>query len=174
MVNYQPAPDAPVPDAPVPDAPVPDAPVIVPPSLTTARRLKAPVEKVFAAWTDPKILAQWWGPHHTRVVEAAMDVREGGGFRIVLGEANGARHEISGRYVTVEPNARLVFTWAWSIAPERQSRVTISFRAVADGTEVTVLHDMFADADTATRHRRGWTESLDRLVLLFGEVSPGA
>lgn len=155
MVKYQAAPD--------------DA-VVVPPSLTMARRLKAPVAKVFAAWTDPDVLAQWWGPHHTRVVEADMDVREGGSFRIVLGEANGARHEVSGSYVTIEPNARLVFTWAWTIAPERQSRVTVTFRAIEGGAEVTVQHDQFADTDTATRHRRGWTESLDRLVGLFGEA----
>lgn len=156
MVNYQ-------------AAPADDA--VVSPSLTMARRLNAPVAKVFAAWTTPDVLARWWGPHHTRVIEAEMDVREGGTFRIVLGEANGARHEVSGRYVTVDPDARLVFTWAWTIAPERRSRVTVTFRVIPKGTEVTVQHDQFADPDTATRHRRGWTESLDRLASMFGAAS---
>ncbi|WP_374440693.1 SRPBCC domain-containing protein [Stella sp.] len=133
------------------------------PSLTIVRRIKAPVARVFQAWTDPDRLAQWWGPHHTRVERAELDVRVGGDFRTVLREDSGERHEVSGTYTEVVPERRLVFTWAWKATPERQSRVTVEFRPLAEGTEVTLIHDRFADADAATRHRRGWTESFERL-----------
>jgi uncharacterized protein YndB with AHSA1/START domain len=138
------------------------------PSLTLVRRIKAAPAAVFEAWTRPEILALWWGPHHTRVAEAEIDPREGGRFRVVLVEDNGARHEISGTYAEVAPERRLAFSWAWSNAPERVSRVTVDFRAIDEGTEVTVTHDRFADEGTATRHRRGWTESLDRLAARLG------
>jgi len=137
------------------------------PSLTMVRVLKAPPALVFAAWTRPDMIARWWGPHHTRVEKAEADPRVGGRFRTVLVEDNGARHEVSGTYSEVEPGKRLVFSWAWSATPERVSRVTVTFTAVPEGTEVTLLHDRFADADTATRHRRGWTESLERLASVF-------
>jgi uncharacterized protein YndB with AHSA1/START domain len=138
------------------------------PSLTLVRRIKAAPDAVFEAWTRPEILATWWGPHHTRVLEAEIDPREGGRFRVVLAEDTGAQHEISGTYAEVSPPARLVFSWAWTNAPERVSRVTVALRPIAEGTEVTLTHDRFADEGTATRHRRGWTESLDRLTARFG------
>ncbi len=138
------------------------------PSLTLVRRIKAAPARVFEAWTQPEVLALWWGPHHTRVTEAEIDAREGARFRIVLVEDTGPRHEVSGTYAEIVPEQRLVFSWAWTNAPERVSRVTVEFRPIPEGTEVTVTHDRFADEGTATRHRRGWTESLDRLTARFG------
>lgn len=137
------------------------------PSLTLVRRIKAAPAVVFEAWTRPEILALWWGPHHTKVQEAEIDAREGGRFRVVLVEDTGARHEVSGTYAEVASPDRLVFSWAWTNAPERVSRVTVAFRPIPEGTEVTLTHDRFADEGTATRHRRGWTELLDRLTARF-------
>lgn len=138
------------------------------PALVLVRRLRATPQRVFEAWTSAEVLAGWFGPHHTRVEAAEVDARPGGRFRVVLREENGARHEVGGRYVEVVAGKALVFTWAWHSTPERESRVTVRLRAVPDGTELTLTHDRFADADTAGRHRRGWTESLERLGAGFG------
>jgi len=138
----------------------------VTPVLTLVRRLRAPPARVFAAWTSGAGLALWFGPHHTRVETAEVDARPGGRFRVVLREDGGATHEVGGTYVDVTPDKGLVFTWAWRNAPERESRVTVTLRAVDGGTELTLVHDRFADEATATRHRRGWTESLERLAAL--------
>lgn len=134
------------------------------PVLSMVRRFGASPAAVYDAWTRPELLARWWGPRHTRVELAEVDARVGGRFRIVLVEDNGARHEVSGVYSEVEPGRKLVFSWAWTGAPpERESRVAVSFRAVPGGTELALVHDRFADPETAVRHRRGWTESLERL-----------
>ncbi len=133
------------------------------PSLTLVRRFRASPGRVFEAWTRAEVLATWFGPHHTRVEEAEVDARDGGRFRIVLRENNGDRHEVGGTYFDVVPGEGLSFTWAWHSTPERQSRVRVSLRAVEGGTELTLVHDQFADEATAGRHRRGWTESLERL-----------
>lgn len=137
------------------------------PGLTLVRRLRAPPERVFRAWTDAETLATWFGPHHTRVEAAEVDARPGGRFRVVLREENGARHEVAGTYTEVTPGLALAFTWAWHNAPERESRVSVRLRAVPEGTELTLVHDRFADEATATRHTRGWTESLERLEAGF-------
>ncbi|MDO9501824.1 SRPBCC domain-containing protein [Falsiroseomonas sp.] len=136
------------------------------PSLTLVRRIAAPPARVFAAWTQPEMMARWFGPHHTRVDHAEVDARIDGAFRIRMTEDNGDRHEVGGRYLEIEPERLLVFTWAWASMPERESRVTVRFRPLEDGTEITLTHDRFADAATATRHRRGWTESFERLIAL--------
>lgn len=139
-------------------------------ALSMVRRFGASPSQVYAAWTQPDALARWWGPHHTRVESAEVEARVGGRFRVVLVEDNGARHEVSGTYSEVEPGRKLVFSWAWAGAPERGSRVTVTFRPVPEGTELTLVHDRFADADTSIRHRRGWTESLEKLA---ANVAPG-
>ncbi len=136
------------------------------PSLTLVRRIKAPPSRVWDAWTQPALMLLWFGPHHTKAEAAEADLSLGGRFRVVLREDNGARHEATGTYAEIEKPQRLVFSWNWVSAPERVSRVTVELRAIEEGTEVTLTHDRFADADTATRHRRGWTESLERLERL--------
>jgi uncharacterized protein YndB with AHSA1/START domain len=149
------------------------------PSLTLVRRLKAPPEKVFAAWTDPKMMALWFGPHGTHVDQATADVRVGGGFRVVIVEDRdvragaGARHQACGTYTAIEPPRLLGFDWWWQSTPERVSHVTVTLRPVPEGTELTLLHEKFADEATATRHVRGWTESLERLATMFDTATAG-
>lgn len=149
------------------------------PSLTLVRRLNAPPEKVFAAWTDPRIMALWFGPHGTHVSQATADLRVGGGFRVVIVEDRdvragaGARHEACGTYTLIDPPRLVRFDWWWESTPERVSQVTVTLRAIAGGTELTLLHEKFADEVTATRHVRGWTESLERLVTLFDPATIG-
>jgi uncharacterized protein YndB with AHSA1/START domain len=149
----------------------------VTPSLTLVRRLKAPPSRVFEAWTDPTILAQWFGPHRTHVDHAEADLRIGGGFRIVIVEdadvraGKGSRHEACGTWREIAPPHRLVFDWWWASTAERVSLVTVTLRPIEDGTELTLLHERFADEATATRHIRGWTESLERLAALAEATS---
>jgi len=80
------------------------------PALTMVRRFGAVLADVYAAWTRPELLAQWFGPHHTRVESAELDERVRGRFRVVLVEDNGAQHEVSGAYGEVEPERKLVFS----------------------------------------------------------------
>lgn len=136
------------------------------PSLTLERHIKAPVEKVYRAWTEGETLKRWFGPSDALVVELAdADVRVGGHYRIVLAEPGGERHRVGGVYREVVPNARLVFTWAWESMPERQSLVTVSLEAAAGGgTDLTLVHEQFADEAARDRHQHGWSGSLDRLV----------
>jgi uncharacterized protein YndB with AHSA1/START domain len=110
-----------------------DAGVIARPGLTLKRRLNAEPAKVWAAWTDPEKIAQWFGPSETREdsVRAELDVRVGGRFRASFNTADGEYHEVGGVYREVVPNQRLVFSWAWHSTPERQSLVTVSLKPMA-------------------------------------------
>lgn len=145
------------------------------PSLTLKKRIAAPAAKVFAAWTDPALMARWFGPHETRVESAEADPRVGGRFRVVMyeveGEAAGERHEVSGSYLAVVPAEKLVFTWSWVTTPERESLVTVTFKAVpgerGEACIVTLLHERFFDAAARDGHAHGWSGALERLEALF-------
>jgi uncharacterized protein YndB with AHSA1/START domain len=133
-------------------------------SLTLTRRFAAPPRLVYAAWTEPERMAQWFGPRRTRVVEARSDARTGGRFAVLLVEpGTGEEHHVSGGFREVVPDQRLVFTWAWRSTPERESLVTVTFAPEGDGTLLTLTHERLFDETARNDHRRGWTEALDRL-----------
>src|SRR3954449_2267911 len=68
------------------------------PSLTLKRRINAPPAKIFAAWTDPEKLAQWFGPADTVAgsASAELDVKVGGRFRVRFRTEKGGEHEGGG------------------------------------------------------------------------------
>jgi uncharacterized protein YndB with AHSA1/START domain len=135
------------------------------PSLALSRTYPVGPEKVWRAWTDPQALKRWWGPGTGEGVSLAqLDVRVGGRFRIVFGGPQGTDHEVQGVYREVVPNRKLVFTWTWPrTTPERESVVTIVFRAAASGTELDFRHEQLFDESVRDGHQRGWSESLGKL-----------
>jgi uncharacterized protein YndB with AHSA1/START domain len=141
------------------------------PSLSIDRHYPVAPEKVWRAWTDPQALAKWWGPGGQEPVSLAeLDVRVGGRFRIVFGGAEGRDHECAGVYREVVPNRKLVFTWTWpNSTPERESLVTITFRAVDGGTQLDFLHEQLFDETVRDNHKRGWSESLAKLERFLEE-----
>jgi uncharacterized protein YndB with AHSA1/START domain len=143
------------------------------PALALSRRYPVAPEKVWRAWTDPEALKRWWGPGTGEGVSLAqLDVRVGGRFRIIFGGAQGTDHEVTGIYREVVPNRKLVFTWTWPrTTPERESVVTIVFKAKGSnegsGTELEFRHEQLFDESVRDGHKRGWTESLDKLELFL-------
>jgi uncharacterized protein YndB with AHSA1/START domain len=97
------------------------------------------------------------------VVSADTDVRVGGSFRIVFHTLDGEQHDVSGRYNEVVPNQKLAFSWAWRTMPERESRVTLTFKPDSDGTLLTLFHEQFADEAARDGHEQGWSGALDKL-----------
>ena len=135
------------------------------PFLNLARRYPVAPEKVWRAWTDPEAVKRWWGPGPGEPVALAeLDVRVGGRFRIMFGGPKGPDHEVQGTYLEVVTNRKLVFTWSWpNSTPERESVVTIAFKAVDGGTELDFRHEQLFDETVRDNHKRGWTGSLDKL-----------
>ena len=137
------------------------------PSLTIKRRIKAAPAKVFAAWTQPQALAQWFGPEQIRDSQAEIDARVGGRFRVVMNASDGQRHEVGGIYREVVPDEKLVFTWSWITTPERESLVTVQLKCDGEETLLTLTHEQLFDEKTREGHHHGWTGSLDKLEKLF-------
>ena len=137
------------------------------PSLTLKRRLNAPAEKVYAAWTDPEKIVKWFGPDAGPVTRAETDLRVGGRYIIAFNTEDGERHQVGGVYREVVPNQKLVFTWAWHTTPERESLVTITVKPDGAGSILTLLHEKFFDEAARDGHKRGWSGSLDKLEKLF-------
>lgn len=137
------------------------------PSLTLKRRLNAPPERVYAAWTDPQKLKRWFGPEEIEMLRANVDARVGGRFRMVMRGTDGEAHEVSGVYREVVANEKLVFTWAWRSTPERDSLVTVLIKPDGAGSQLTLIHEQFFDEAARDRHEHGWTGCLNKLERYF-------
>ena len=135
------------------------------PSLTLTRRLRARPEKVYAAWTQAAQLAQWFGPPNMKPasLEAELDVRVGGRYRLSFVSDDGEYFEAGGIYREVVADEKLAFTWAWHSTPERESLVTITLKPDAAGTLMVFHHAQFADDVARDNHQRGWSSFFDKL-----------
>ncbi|KQW55155.1 SRPBCC family protein [Variovorax sp. Root411] len=134
------------------------------PSLTLRRHYRVAADKVWRAWTDPQALKHWFGPGEiVSVPIAEVDLRVGGRFRVAMLAADGETHDVSGTYLQVEPNRKLVFSWAWRSTPERESRVTVRIEPDAEGCELVLLHEQFFDEAARDGHNHGWTGALLKL-----------
>ena len=72
------------------------------------RVFNASVERVWQAFTDPKLVAQWWGRGNKLIIER-MDVERGGHWRYVEHGPEGV-HGFEGRYREVTPPSRIART----------------------------------------------------------------
>ena len=78
--------------------------------LNITRTFDAPRELVFDAWTDPKHLAQWWGPHHFTNPRCEFDARPGGAIHIDMRGPDGTIYPMKGEVKEIVRPSRLVFT----------------------------------------------------------------
>jgi uncharacterized protein YndB with AHSA1/START domain len=113
-------------------------------------------------------MIRWWGvTGHARAPIAEADLRIGGRFRVQFWTPDGEHHSVSGVYREIVPDRTLVFSWAWQSTPDRESQVSIDFKADDDGTLLTLTHEQFFDEAARDGHSRGWTMALDNLEKVF-------
>jgi uncharacterized protein YndB with AHSA1/START domain len=137
------------------------------PTIEVSRFFKAPPELVFAAWTDPQHLPNWWGPARLQMVECQIDLRVGGGWRMVQRAPDGMEFGFHGTYREIDAPHRLVATFVYEGMPDDEAVGTTTFAAVDGGTmmvDVTRHPSMAArDQHIANGMESGMTESLQRL-----------
>jgi uncharacterized protein YndB with AHSA1/START domain len=139
-------------------------------ALVVRRTIRAPIARVFDAWTQPEQLRRWWGPRPVTCSDAEVDLRVGGVYRIGNALPDGTILWISGEFEVVEPPHRLVYTWRVE-GKERpalqRSRVTVRFEARDGGTEVLVVHERIESEETRDDHEKGWNGCLASLAAHF-------
>jgi uncharacterized protein YndB with AHSA1/START domain len=139
-------------------------------TMTLTRVFDAPRELVWRAWTDPKHLAQWFGPKQFTSSVPQLDVRIGGALRIVMRGPDGNDYPMKGTFLEVVPSERLVFS---NIAVDKdgnhllegETTVTLSeqggetkltLRTYAKGL-VPIAPQMLAGMEA------GWSQSFEKL-----------
>jgi uncharacterized protein YndB with AHSA1/START domain len=80
-----------------------------PRAIIGIREFDAPRELVFAAWTDPKHLAQWWGPNGFTATTSRFEFRPGGVWRFVMHGPDGRDYQNRIVFDEIVPPERIVY-----------------------------------------------------------------
>ena len=139
--------------------------------LVVTRVFDAPRELVFKAWTDPKIVAQWWGPHRFTNPVCELDPRPGGAIRIHMHGPDGTVYPMTGVYQEVVEPERIVFTSAALDASGNamfEVLTTVTFAEEGGKTKqilrTRVIKSTAEAAPYLAGMEAGWTQSLERLT----------
>ncbi len=132
-------------------------------TVKTNKTIHAPIEKVFDAWLDPKILSLFMMPMPGMPEsDVENDAREGGDFTIVM-HAGDAQLPHTGTYLEINRPDKLVFSWASHCSVDN-SIVTLNFTKIDDNkTNIALSHVKFIDEQTRADHEGGWGNILDKL-----------
>ena len=107
------------------------------PAVIFRRFVDAPPELVFAVWTEPEHLRNWWGPRQFELIVCESDPRAGGRYRFVQRAPDGQEHTFHGVYREVDRPRRLVRTFIYTDAPDDESVETVAFQRDGRGTLIT-------------------------------------
>ncbi len=148
--------------------------------LVLTRTFNAPRALVFAAWTDPKRVAQWWGPHGFTAPVCEVDARPGGAIRIHMRGPDGTVYPMTGVYQEVVAPERLVFTSAAldkAGKPLFEVLTTVTFAERGGKTTLTVRARVVTSTAEAAPYLQGmeagWTQTLERLETHLAKAHPG-
>jgi uncharacterized protein YndB with AHSA1/START domain len=150
--------------------------------LNITREFNAPRELVFKAWTDAKMIAQWFGPHGFTNPVAECDPRAGGKIHVVMrandeiAKAMGFRDApMRGVFQEIDPPKRLVFT---------NNAVDLDDNIVLNGLTTVTFEDIGGGKTRMHFHTKaegtlpqvvfmlqgmeaGWTQSFDKMDAMF-------
>jgi len=141
--------------------------------LVLERIIDASPEKVFKAYTDPAILAQWFAPKPWKIVDPIIEPRVGGRFNFIMHGPDGEVFPNSGVFLEVVPNRRIIttdaFTSDWKPSGQPFMVARVEMEPTADGKTKYTATASHWNADAMKQHEQmgfheGWGTVADQLA----------
>jgi uncharacterized protein YndB with AHSA1/START domain len=145
-------------------------------TLQLSKIIKAPRNRTFAAWTQPAELMQWFAPGPMKAESIDVDLRIGGVFRwaiCVPSPQSGQAMNVvfSGKYLEIQDDKLLRFSWQSEANPADETLVTVSFADVEGGTEVAITQERLISSEIYNRNKGGWISMLDKLEVFAASAA---
>ncbi len=143
---------------------------------TASRLIHAPAATIYQAFASPEAFMAWLPPKGMTGEVFSFDFREGGGYRMRLrleqpGDAHGktsdASDDVNVRFVRLVPDAEIEQDVTFDSKDQRFAgvmKMTWSFHAAGDDTEVTVRATNVPPGISADDHHAGLTSTLENLA----------
>ncbi len=130
---------------------------------------------MFKAWTEPKHIAQWWGPKGFTTQVTELDLRPGGKWRYVMIDPDGIEYPVKGVFREVVPLERIVATDEFDEGFDKvmnidlpKGIVTTTIFEDLDGKTKLTLQIVHESVEDRRKHEEmgiiaGWNSSFDCL-----------
>ncbi len=138
--------------------------------VAITRVFDAPRALVWRAWTDPAMMANWFGPRGFTSSVPELDLRVGGALRIVMHGPDGNDYPMKGVFLEVAPPERLVYS---NIALDKdgnhllEGETTVTLSEQDGKTTLYLVSHMVGRVPIAPQMlagmEAGWTQSIDKL-----------
>lgn len=153
--------------------------------LQIERTFNAPIDLIWAMWTEPEHFANWYGPMGAKIPTADMDVRVGGRRHITMAmetPRGPVQMFFAGKYVEVDPKTRLVYTEAMADANGNlmtAEQLGMSAGAHTETSIVVELEDLGGRTKMIMTHigipadspgGQGWAMAIDKLGTRVAEL----
>jgi uncharacterized protein YndB with AHSA1/START domain len=133
------------------------------------RVFDAPREQVFAAWTDPDQVAQWFGPEgfETPRESVAIELRVGGRYELTMvPQQGGAEHRVRYEILELDPPRLLVLRSdpMPEIGIHQPTFTRVELEDDGDRTRMTLTDGPYTEA---THAEVGWHAAFGKLEALL-------
>ena len=138
------------------------------------RVLRTSPERVYKAFLDPDAMAKWLPPNGFTGKVHQLEARVGGTHRMSFTNfTTGHSHTFGGTYLELVPHQRIRYTDKFEDANlPGELEVTVTLKAVAVGTEVSIVQTGVPEVIPAEACYLGWQESLILLAKLVEAEIP--
>jgi uncharacterized protein YndB with AHSA1/START domain len=129
--------------------------------IFATRVFDAPRELVWEVWTNPKHLAQWWGPNGFTNTIHEIDVKPGGVWRFIMHGPDGTDYKNEVVYVEVVKPERLVYDHI--SGPKFRATVTFSEEGGKTRLKMQMLFESAAERENTVK-KFGAVEGLNQTL----------
>lgn len=131
--------------------------------LVLTRVMDVPRDKLFRAWTEPELMKQWFAPKPWTTPYVQTDLRSGGASNITMRSPEGQDHPMSGIYLEVVKNEKIVFTDAytegWTPSAKPFFTAIVTFEDIGGGkTKYTATARHWRAEDREAHEKMGFHE----------------
>jgi uncharacterized protein YndB with AHSA1/START domain len=138
------------------------------------RTFDAPRQRVFKAYTDPSLVAQWWGTASMTTVIDKMEVKKGGQWRWLQRDAQGNEYAHNGVYHEITSPERIINTYEFEGLPGNVGLVILTLEEQGTRTKLTeksIFPSVEArDATLQSGMTEGGSEIMDNLEKLLAKL----
>jgi len=140
--------------------------------LEISKQFSCSKEQLFASWTEPEQLKQWWKPLGKKLEQVTNRLNEGGTIRY---QFDGDSLLVTGTYEKVDGNTLLEYTWNWhlktDLVEDAEYKLAVRFEGDQDGSTLSVLQTGFENENGIEPHRQGWEQALVQLEEYINQES---
>jgi uncharacterized protein YndB with AHSA1/START domain len=146
-------------------------PVITERGVTNQREFEFSPQQIFKAWTNPELLARWWGPNGFTNTYHEFGLRPGGDWRYTMHGPNGVDYPNHMKLVEIMPSEKIILDHQGS--PE--FRLTATFDDLGGGRTRVTFDQQFAKVEVFAEASKYCIEAneqnLDRLGAILNETT---